>query len=62
MGGFKAALRSLTLLGWAVIIGLVLLLVLLATCSHYTGKEAKRDRLAAVERTQTLDDAIKASD
>lgn len=58
----REALRSLTLLGWAIIIGLVLLLVLLATCSHYTSKEAKLDRLAAEERAQTLDAAIKASD
>lgn len=58
----REAIRSLTMLGWAVIIGLVLLLVLLATCSHYTGKEAKRERLCAEERANTLDAAIKASD
>ena len=62
IAAIRTALRSLTLLGWAVIIGLILLFVLLATCSHYTGKEAKRDQRAAEERAQTLDDAIKASD
>ena len=62
MAGIREAVRALSMLGWAIIIGLVLLLVLLATCSHYTGKEAKRDRIAAEERAQTLDAAIKASD
>lgn len=62
IAGIREAIRSLTMLGWAVIFGLILLFVLLATCSHYTGKEAMRDRIAAEERAQTLDDAIKASD
>lgn len=47
MGGFKAALRSLTLLGWAVIIGLVLLLVLLATCSLQASQDAKAQHVNA---------------
>lgn len=62
IAGIREAVRALSLLGWAVIIGLVLLLVLLSTCSHYTGKEAKRDQQAAEERARTLDAAIKASD
>jgi len=62
IAGIREAVRALSTLAWAVILALVLLLVLLATCSHYTGKEAKRDRIAAEERSQTLDAAIKASD
>ncbi len=62
IAGIREAVRALSTLAWAVILALVLLLVLLATCSHYTGKEAKRDRIAADERARTLDAAIKASD
>lgn len=58
IAGIREAVRALSLLGWAIIIGLVLL----TTCSHYTGKEAKRDQQAAEERAQTLDAALKASD
>lgn len=62
LSGLRAAARSLTALGWAVLVACVAVLLLLATCSHYSAREADHAKRAAEERAKALDEAMKASD
>ena len=62
IGTIRTALRSLTALGWAVLIACVAVLLLLATCSHYSAREADHAKREAEARAKALDEAIKASD
>ena len=58
----RAALRSLTALGWAVVVACLAILLLLATCAHHSAKEARQSRDAAEERARALDAGLKASE